>query len=206
MARAPEMMSVRSTLLCPSGGGIRSIGAPESASWIEQGVRADRANLISRLALDLGTVVHFFEASSSGLLPPPGHQLVLVSIDPMPPVDASIGHFLAGLALDLAERAGNLGRALVRMSPQEDLLGACERFLATEFGHSPTPAPPGERLPNLVLQLGRPIRVCGVVPESATSVEISWNPVALVCLSGRRPGSGITAWNSVSVDVSGTPR
>lgn len=183
------------------------MGAPEAASLIEQGARADRANRIVRLTLDPAAAVRAFEAFPPELPSPPGYDLVLVSIDDgRPPADASIGHLLAGLALDLAERAGNLGRALARMSPQEDLLGACERFLATEFGHSPAPAEPGERIPSLALQLARPIRICRVVRENATSAESLWKPVALAYLAGRRPGSGITGWNSVSVDVAGSPR
>lgn len=74
---------------------------------------------------------------------------------------------LLGLAADLAERAGNLRRALERMVPAEDLLCAAERFLAQEFGRPPhPPSTPEERKQRLVAALSRPLRVCGVVENT----------------------------------------
>ena len=64
----------------------------------------------------------------------------------------------------------------------------------------------GERILDLALRLGRPIRIYGVVPANATSAETSWKPVATACLPVRRTGPGMADWNSVSVDVSGIPR
>ncbi len=74
---------------------------------------------------------------------------------------------LLGLAADLAERAGNLRRALERMVPAEDLLRSAERFLEQEFGRRPrAAASPGERKQALIDELSRPLRVCGVVENA----------------------------------------
>ena len=74
---------------------------------------------------------------------------------------------LLGLAADLAERAGNLRRALERMVPAEDLLRSAERFLEQEFGRRPrATASPDERKQELVAALSRPLRVCGVVENT----------------------------------------
>ncbi|HXU44636.1 MAG TPA: DUF4301 family protein, partial [Thermoanaerobaculia bacterium] len=67
---------------------------------------------------------------------------------------------LAGLLVDLEERAANLRRALERTEPQADLLAAARRFLRAELSLD-LPSNAGRE--QLVAALDRPIRVCGVV-------------------------------------------
>ncbi len=141
------------------------------------------------LALDVATGEPFRSDGGALLFRPGGHgalienlgqlategaDLVLIkNIDNVlpgggPPEVLRWKKVLLGLAADLSERAGNLRRALERMTPAEDLLRAAERFLAQEFGRSPLPPAPSsdsaeERRQALVAALGAPLRVCGVV-------------------------------------------
>ncbi|MEP7013512.1 MAG: DUF4301 family protein [Acidobacteriota bacterium] len=140
------------------------------------------------LALDLSTGAPFRTEDGNLLLRPGGHgalienladlanlgaDLVLIkNVDNVlpaggPPEVLVWKRVLLGLAADLADRAGNLRRALERMVPAEDLLHAAERFLEQEFGRAPRPGSSAdERKQALIADLSRPLRVCGVVQNT----------------------------------------
>ncbi|HXU29800.1 MAG TPA: DUF4301 family protein [Thermoanaerobaculia bacterium] len=140
------------------------------------------------LALDLSTGEPFRTETGSLLFRPGGHgalienladlanrgaDLVLIkNIDNVLPDGGpsevlTWKRVLLGRAADLAERAGNLRRALERLVPAEDLLRAAERFLEQEFGRAPrASSSPEDRKQALIAALSRPLRVCGVVENT----------------------------------------